>query len=163
MTKSLIILKFYKKQSEFYKKNSSLFTDIYSLMKRALLTILTIFYLGISSGATLHFHYCMGELVKLSFFDEQNKSCDFCTMSPKEIQQKSCCKDNFSEAKVDQSKETSQTVYQFKQLQEVVLNKPVTLADYLPVPIETGKAALSNAPPLTPDIPVFILNCTYRI
>lgn len=132
-------------------------------MKKALLTILTIFYLGVSSGATLHFHYCMGELVKLSIFDEQKKSCDFCTMSTKEIQQKSCCKDNFSEAKVDQSKETSPTVYQFKQLQQAVLNKPVNQINYVPVLIETGKAALSNAPPLIPDIPVFILNCTYRI
>lgn len=156
-------MKFYKKQPELYKKNSSQFTDIYTVMKKALLTILTIFYLGVSSGATLHFHYCMGELVKLSIFDEQEKSCDFCTMSAKEIQQKSCCKDNFSEAKVDQSKETSPTVYQFKQLQHAVLNKPVNQANYLPVPIETGKAALSNAPPLILDIPVFILNCTYRI
>lgn len=132
-------------------------------MKRALLTILTIFYLGVSSGATLHFHYCMGELVKLSLLSEQKKSCDFCGMSSKEIQEKSCCKDNFSEAKVDQSKENSETVYQFKQLQQVILNKTLSEVNYHPLPIETGKAALSNAPPSLSDIPVFILNCTYRI
>lgn len=84
-------------------------------------------------------------------------------MSSKEIQEKSCCKDNFSEAKVDQSKENSETVYQFKQPQQVILNKNLSEVNYHPLPIEKGKAALSNAPPSLSDIPVFILNCTYRI
>jgi hypothetical protein len=63
-------------------------------MKRTLLTILAIFYLGVSSGATVHFHYCMGELVSWGLAKQAGKVCDFCGMSKTTAKKKSWLKRN---------------------------------------------------------------------
>jgi len=131
-------------------------------MKRTLITILACFYLGVSSGATVHFHYCMGQLVKWGFAQPEKSLCDFCK-TPVKSCGKSCCKDDQKQAKVDQSQKVSTAVYQFKQLGTIKLTTNPWNFTYVAVPIKTHKAALCNAPPLIEDIPVFIRNCTYRI
>lgn len=131
-------------------------------MKRVLLTILILFYLGTTSGMTLHFHYCMGKLVKWGFSQPGNAPCDLCK-TPKKTCGKSCCKDDYKQAKVDKSQKTSTAVYQFAQAPALQLDQPNWNLSYVPAAIETGKASLSHAPPLIGDIPVFIRNCTFRI
>ncbi|PYF74957.1 HYC_CC_PP family protein [Pedobacter nutrimenti] len=131
-------------------------------MKRTLLTILAIFYLGTSSGMTVHFHYCMGKLVEWSLSQPDQSICGFCK-TPKKTSGKSCCKDDYKQAKIDKAQKTAASVYQFKQIACLDLNTNLRNAEYVALPIQTGKAALSNAPPLTGDIPIFIRNCNYRI
>lgn len=134
-------------------------------MKRTLLTILAVFYLGVSSGATLHFHYCMGELVSWGF-DQQNKDiCGLCGM-PKgksKSKTKSCCEDEKQQPKVDKSQKANTPVYEFNAaLSAVIL--PSLFVNYKPeIPVKITREALSNAPPDGNKIPVFLKNCTYRI
>lgn len=135
-------------------------------MKRTLLTILAVFYLGISSGATLHFHYCMGELVSWGL-DQQNKdTCGFCGM-PKEnpkTKAKSCCEDETQQAKVDKSQKANSPVYEFNAASSAVILPPSLFVNYKQeVPVKITREALSNAPPDGNKIPVFLKNCTYRI
>jgi hypothetical protein len=132
-------------------------------MKRTLLTILAVFYLGVSSGASVHFHYCMGELVSWGLEKNEAKSCGFCGMPKAESKKKSCCADVEQKAKVEKSQKASQTLYKFDQLSTAVI-LPETLFSYqAPVPVKIALEALSNAPPNGPQVPVFIKNCTYRI
>jgi len=132
-------------------------------MKRTLLTILAIFYLGISSGATMHFHYCMGELVSWGLAKPTAKVCDYCGMPKAAAKKKSCCKDLTQQAKVEKSQKASQTVYKFEQLSAMVI-LPQPYASYqAPVPLKITREALSNAPPDQDDLPVYLKNCTYRI
>jgi hypothetical protein len=61
-------------------------------MRRVLVTILTIFYSYYSIGATIHVHYCMGELVETSLFGTSDKACGKCGME-KHSENDDCCKD----------------------------------------------------------------------
>lgn len=135
-------------------------------MKRILLTIFAVFYLGVSSGATLHFHYCMGELVSWGLHKHTKDICEFCGMPKKAAHgktKKSCCQDEQQQAKVDKSQKADTTIYQFNAPSSAIL-QPVPFADYqVQVPVKINREALSNAPPYGRAVPVFLKNCTYRI
>lgn len=132
-------------------------------MKRTLLTILAVFYLGVSSGASVHFHYCMGELVSWSLKKTSAKVCGFCGMEKSEAKKKSCCKDVKQQAKVEKAQKVSQTVYKFQPLAaDIILPEP--FAGYQEIiPVKITREALSNAPPDWKQVPVYLKNCTYRI
>lgn len=132
-------------------------------MKRTLLTILAIFYLGVSSGASMHFHYCMGELVSWGLAKQTAKVCDFCGMPKTSDKKKSCCKDVEQQAKVEKSQKASQVVYKFESVSSAIL-QPELYSNYqAPIPVKITREALSNAPPYEQQIPVYLKNCTYRI
>lgn len=132
-------------------------------MKRALFTFLAIFYLSVSSGATVHFHYCMGQLVKLSLNQPQKDNCGVCGMSKKGVKKHSCCKDDYKQAKVDTSKKTAQTVYQFNAPVVAIDHQYGAVTDLIVLSNETNKAVYGHAPPESECVPIFIRNCTYRI
>ena len=132
-------------------------------MKRILLTFLAIFYLGIPQGATVYFHYCMGELVQLGMTDSKKSTCEFCGMTQKESEEESCCKDEVKQTKVDNSQKTALVHYQFEQTPVIIPKNIIWHANAVQIPLELNKTSLSNAPPLRQHVPVFIRNCTYRI
>lgn len=132
-------------------------------MKRILVTVLAFFYLGLSSGTTVHFHYCMDKLVDLGFSAPESAKCSLCGMMKKESAKKSCCKDDYKQAKVDHSQKPAQLNYDAQQVPAILLKMGIWEAQAFTLPLETGKAALRNAPPERQLIPVFIRNCTYRI
>ena len=49
-------------------------------MKKLLVTILALIYLGSSTGAMMHLHYCMGKLAETSFSKKNNATCNKCGM-----------------------------------------------------------------------------------
>ena len=132
-------------------------------MKRTLLTILAIFYLGVSSGATVHFHYCMGELVSWGLAKQAGKVCDFCGMPKTTAKKKSCCQDVEQQAKVEKSQKASPLIYKFNALASALLQPELYTNYQAPVPVKITREALSNAPPDRQQIPVYLKNCTYRI
>lgn len=130
-------------------------------MKRILLTIFVVFYLA--SGATMHFHYCMGELVSWGLAKQADKICDLCGMPIKDTEKKSCCKDIKQQAKVDKSQKAGQTVYKFESW-STAIELPEFYIDYkVSIPVKITREALSNAPPEGQGVPVYLKNCTYRI
>jgi hypothetical protein len=132
-------------------------------MKRTLLTILAIFYLGVSSGAAVHFHYCMDKLVSWSMAKQSGKLCDFCKMPLAESKKKSCCNDVKHEVKVESSQKVNQTVYKFDQPSTPIILSELFVNYRAPVPVKIIREALSNAPPNRQQVPVYLKNCTYRI
>lgn len=133
-------------------------------MKRTLLTILAIFYLGVSSGATMHFHYCMGELVSWGLAKQSAKVCDFCGMPKTTAKEKSCCKDVKQQAKVEKAQKANQLIYKFDGgLSSAVIQPEFYTSYQASIPVKITREALSNAPPDGQQIPVYLKNCTYRI
>jgi hypothetical protein len=130
-------------------------------MKRLLITIIAVFYLGVSSGATVHLHYCMGQLVDWGLVSKNPEKCGKCGM--KTGSSKDCCKDEQKQLKLESTQKISQNFFQLE-AQSIDLglfayqSEPdlyvVALAEELPV---------SNAPPKTPNTPAFIRNCNFRI
>lgn len=130
-------------------------------MKKFLILIVAAFYFGISTGATVHFHYCMGELIEWGLDHEGSQKCGNCGM--KKSESKDCCKDQQQQLKIDQSQKAADTSFQFKAAsvaialpayQEINLNIQALKQEGRP---------LSHAPPRTSSTPVFIRLCTYRI
>ncbi|MEJ5962950.1 HYC_CC_PP family protein [Pedobacter immunditicola] len=132
-------------------------------MKRILLIFLAVFYFGISQGAIVYFHYCMGELVQMGMTESKPSLCEFCGMDSKESREKTCCKQESKLLQVDNVQKMAASHFQFEQAPVIVLKNIIWEARNIAVPIELGKASLSNAPPQEQDVPVFIRNCTYRI
>jgi len=131
-------------------------------MKRVFALLFVLLYVSTSSGAVVRFHYCMGQLVKFGLGQSEQALCDVCQGSKKPFK-KSCCKDVYKQAKIDRSQKKPASIFQMKQMVVTESAKVEWSHVYIPIPIEIGKAALSNAPPSAEDIHVFIRNCTYRI
>ena len=70
-------------------------------MKRLLVTILAILYLGTSTGATIHMHYCMGKLVDMKLWHSGRDKCGNCGMKKSKACAKKCCKDEHKLVKLE--------------------------------------------------------------
>ncbi|WP_207533458.1 HYC_CC_PP family protein [Desertivirga arenae] len=130
-------------------------------MKKVLVTILAIFYLGVSSGATMQFHYCMGRLVEWGLAVQKSENCDKCGMSLGTT--KDCCKTSAKEFKIESSYKTSDHQFLLKAsaLDLLSFDYPASIQSF--PQIIGSDHPYSNAPPGISSIPVFIRNCNFRI
>jgi len=130
-------------------------------MKRILVTILAIFYLGVSSGATLQFHYCMGKLVDWELSSKISEKCDKCGM--KKGSTKDCCKTSEKQFKVDNSHKASGNDFLLKVSTTDLLFSGYALNNQIVVFSNTSDHPFANAPPGLSDVSVFLRNCNFRI
>ena len=131
-------------------------------VKRFLSTILIILYCTTITGATIQMHYCMGDLVEINFFHNEDEPCSNCGMDKEKGEKSGCCNNKNEFVKSDHSQlagEASFTLLKtFSQALPVFfLDKP----DYFSSVTEENPMA--NAPPRKPDIPIFKRNCVYII
>ena len=64
-------------------------------MKKAVVAILACLYLLVSTGATIHTHYCMGKLVDWGLSTKSTGKCSKCGMvKTKADTDKGCCNDD---------------------------------------------------------------------
>jgi hypothetical protein len=138
-------------------------------MKKIFATILAFIYLSTSMGATIHFHYCMGKLVSWGLLDQKSKSCTSCGM-PKKVTGdhcikalKGCCNDEHKQIKTDKDQKIVQSEFDLLKLFPVacVVNHPVPQDFQLFS--STIEYPTSNGPPGIGTVPVFLLNCHFRI
>lgn len=138
-------------------------------MKKFLTTILALVYLATSTGATVHLHYCMGQLFSWSLVDKDSKSCGECGV-PKNNKdghciafKDGCCKDKHAHVQLDKDQKTSETAYKFLDVSFAALPAPVTSLSALYVPSYIAGYPTANAPPEPDKVPLFLRNCTFRI
>ena len=128
-------------------------------MKKVFALILAILYMGTSTGATLHMHYCMGKLidVKLWHSGRDKDKCSKCNSVKK------CCKDKHKTVKFEKDQKAVDNVIDV--MHQVALGTPISLMDFRPLDIIPliVKFPVSNAHPRSNKVPFHILNCTYRI
>lgn len=130
-------------------------------MKKLVLTILTLFYLGVSSGATVHFHYCMGQLIAWGLSETSSDRCGSC--GHQESQTGKCCKDQSQEFKVGKSQKAALSAYEFNLPQH-----DLPLAFFREIPHISSSSEIyelyfSIQSTRTQNKPVFIRNCNFRI
>jgi hypothetical protein len=138
-------------------------------MKRVIAAILAVLYLGTSSGATIHLHYCMGKLMSWALTDDGRSDCTYCGM-PKAVgtghcvaAKRGCCQDEVKKLQVDKNQRVTESAFHF-------LNPSfdVALANYQLLP---GKRLFSividysfaHGPPDRGKVPVFLRYCNFRI
>lgn len=131
-------------------------------MKKLFITILAIFYLGVSSGATLHVHHCMGELVEWGFSDnslDDDGKCTSCGM--RQGNSDFCCKSQKQELKLKESHKASSNVFQI-QIFEIFPPK-YFLLPILAIPKVNEENTDSHLVLRKGSIPPFLRNCNFRI
>lgn len=130
-------------------------------MKRIVIFILTLLYLGTTSGATVHFHYCMGKLVAWSFSHASQKHCFHCGMI-KVDNGNDCCQDQHKQVKIE--KDQTITEISGKSLQLFPL---FIVTEYAHLSGNGYVVALdcpvAHAPPFFGNIAIHTRNCVFRI
>ncbi len=130
-------------------------------MKKFIVTILAIFYLGASSGATVHVHYCMGELIAWGISDDETDDCSNCGMEKGNSED--CCKDEHHKLTLKDSPKASPVVYEFNS--PGIGTPSIGTFAYAPLSVATvvEKQLLIESPLRTQATPAFIRNCNFRI
>lgn len=132
-------------------------------MRKLVVFIVAFLYLASASGATVHMHYCMGELIDSGLWHNSDKSCSNCGMEKSDSADNGCCKDEHKFVKLDKDQKTAEQhvfhLYLLSAVETHVFNVaelklPSSLTECFPV---------NNAPPLQSAIPIFIRNCVFRI
>jgi hypothetical protein len=132
-------------------------------MKKFMVAILALLYIGTSTGATLHMHYCMGQLADWGLGQNKSKTCGKCGMDKSEEKDNGCCKDEHKFIKNITDQKTVEAGFQFLQLIAVAL--PVSFVEIPLVNISsvTEENPISHAPPRTGSVAVYIRNCVFLI
>ncbi|MBW8682997.1 HYC_CC_PP family protein [Chitinophaga rhizophila] len=135
-------------------------------MKKVLALILAVLYMGTSTGATLHMHYCMGELtgVQLWHSEAKAKQCSKCgRTSAGKMRAKKCCKDEHKTVKLEKDQKATENVAHGMQL--VAVANPVYYFDSRPVHTTAiaEEYPVTNAPPGGCCVHIHVLNCVFRV
>ena len=133
-------------------------------MKRILVVILCFLYMSSATGATIQLHYCMGNLMDMSIFgqEQDEDECDDCCKN--ETKDKGCCKD---EQKVFKTNEHQLADAAFKLVQQDAAVLPA-LAWYAHTSAVYNKCShvtvAAHAPPvLWRAVPIYIQVQNFRI
>ncbi|SHM65670.1 hypothetical protein SAMN05444266_109372 [Chitinophaga jiangningensis] len=134
-------------------------------MKKLVALILALLYMGTSTGATLHMHYCMGKLITVNLWhsDKDKQVCSKCGDNQRPSCAKKCCKDEHKTVKYDNDQHVTDSA--MAAMQQLAVVTPVHFMGLQPVYITAlvAEHPVSNAPPGNAKVPVHILHCTYRI
>lgn len=130
-------------------------------MKKFIIILLTTFYLGVSSGATVHFHYCMGELMNWSLTHDTASKCSNCGME--KGNSKNCCKDEHHKLELKESPKVPAIVYDFNLSALHLLPVPFMGPAELFTTSTARSIVLSESPPRAGATSAFIRNCNFRI
>ena len=131
-------------------------------MKKIIVYIVALLYLGLSTGATFQLHFCMGKLVGSSMWSAvKTDRCNKCGMAKNNGKNK-CCKDEHKTVIVKQDQNTQKTAYQPVQL--IALHPVHPVLDALEIPKTTlsVKHPISNSPPGN-QLPLYIHHCSFLI
>lgn len=133
------------------------------MMKKFITAILAIIYLVTSTGATLRFHYCMGELVGWGIGSKEAAHCPGCGMSKKETHSKGCCKDEQKFVKNDTDQKGTDASLPVLLIAETDLPVAIIENTYPNFTSASTDYPVCNAPPRSYGVAVYILNRTFLI
>ena len=131
-------------------------------MKKLIITVLAVFYLGVSSGATVHFHYCMGELIEWGLSNDSSEGTDDCSnCGMKKGVSEDCCKDQKQELKLKESQKAPLSTFKEK----IFAIEPIFYHELQVkiLPSFFEQHSFINSVSRTGKTPVFILNRNFRI
>lgn len=135
-------------------------------MKRLLVIILALSYLCLSTGITVHTHYCMGKLVGTSFIEQdEDHHCSHCGMD-KKSSKNGCCKDEHKIIKSITDQVIVKNVsakFQFSEyilpIRQTLLHSSTRISNCNP-----HRVSQAHAPPLiVSDCPIYILTGNFRV
>jgi hypothetical protein len=133
-------------------------------MKKFITAILALLYLSTASGATVHMHYCMGELANWGVLMHNDEdTCSNCGMEKSAKNDNGCCKDEHKFIKNDNDQKAVESF--ISNLSAQAIDLPVSFPPLHNVAVVSicEIHPVSNAPPRSNSIAVYILNRTFLI
>jgi len=126
-------------------------------MKKILVSILAVFYLASSVGATVHLHYCMDKFIDWSLLKGGDK-CHKCGME----KDGGCCKDENKFLKNNIDQKVAESSIQLIQM-AAVATPPAFI--YTPELYFSSikEYPTNHAPPRNNGVGIFILNSVFRL
>ncbi|MEI2823759.1 MAG: hypothetical protein V9F02_10075 [Chitinophagaceae bacterium] len=132
-------------------------------MKRFAAAILAVLYISTSTGATVHMHYCMGKLADWDFRQKESKTCGDCGMKTSDAKEKGCCKDEHKFIKSDTDQKAADMGLQLLQLLATDLPTGFIESPSFNFTSISEEYPISNAPPRSNGVAVYIRNCVFLI
>jgi hypothetical protein len=131
-------------------------------VKKLVVIILLFVYSLETVGFTVHYHYCMNDLVGWDYTKKDNKKCVKCGMSESKTK-KGCCKDEAKQLKLDTDHQKSTITHEFDFFQ-FVANVP-NYFDYKDIFCKNSKIknTIARPPPIYAKLDYNILYCVFRI
>jgi hypothetical protein len=128
-------------------------------MKKLLVSIIAVFYLGTSVGATVNLHYCMGHFVNWDFSHEKDHTCKKCGMD--KTKKNGCCEDKYKVLQLEKSQKAESS---YKLAQPPAIAVTTSYLEFYPdfFTSVSEERPVSNAPPRS-GVPVHIRLCVFRI
>jgi hypothetical protein len=132
-------------------------------MKKCLTTILAFLYICSSTGATIHMHYCMGQLDNWGLTHNDQKKCGKCGMKKSQKKNTGCCRDIHKYFKTINEQQSVQAGIQIRPLPTLAISTiyPALIANTFFTLKLTNR--FSHSPPISPGIAVYIRNCVFLI
>lgn len=130
-------------------------------MKKFIVTLLAVFYLGASSGASVNIHYCMGKLIDWGISDGSSGDCGNCGMEKGNTE--NCCKDKEHKLTIKESLKASASTYLFSAPALAFPYADFKETGLIPINRLYGRPFFGDPLERTPATPVFIRNCSFRI
>lgn len=130
-------------------------------MKKFLVTILSILYITISSGATINIHYCMGKLVGWDVNHSSTDKCEVCGM--RSSAKKGCCKNTQKVLQIEKDQKASESIFHFVNAGVFLFTIHYTVLPDYPLAVLKLKQPIAHAPPESGSVPDFIRFCNFRI
>lgn len=129
------------------------------VMKKLASILLIILYATTSSGASFHFHFCMGKFQGIGFAAIEKQACEKCGMNKGGNR---CCSDIVKTFKTSADQSFSSVSFDFTQYAHTlpiagIYSPHIGLFDKAPSVLYT------TGPPEPPLLPLFIRDCHFRI
>jgi hypothetical protein len=122
-------------------------------MKKIFLTLLTLIYMGVSSGIAMDIHYCMGKVSQVDLYAK----CTKCS-----AEKKGCCGEQHKFYKLSNAHQNVYNNLSFATVTTAVLIPYHSYHWQYSTDI-SYKAVANNSPPIYARAAVCILHCNFRI
>jgi hypothetical protein len=128
-------------------------------MKKILVSILAVFYLASSVGATVHLHYCMDKLINWSLLNSDGDKCGKCGME----KDGGCCKDENKFVKNNIDQKVAESSIQPIKMEVVATSAAFVYPSEYHFTSIIQENHLSHAPPRNNGVGIYILNSVFRL
>lgn len=130
-------------------------------MKKFLVTILSILYITVSSGATINLHYCMGKLAGWDINHPSSEKCSTCGM--RSSAKKDCCKNTQKVLQIEKDQKASESFFEFVNTGALLFTLYYSELPGYSLVAQRIQQPIAHAPPESGSVPDFIRFCNFRI
>lgn len=128
-------------------------------MKKLVVAIIAIMYMGVSSGIALEIHYCMGKKAGVSFYESDSKACGKCGMKDKKG---GCCNDKHQFYKLKDAHQAFTGDISIDAPVVAVLTTHFSFDDHLVADV-SDQSLRNHSPPDYSGPSAYIRNCVFRL